>query len=212
VLEKHGDFLRDFRGDTVRPSTLDVMHELGLLEAFLARPHDKARELKVRFSDGEAVIADFSRLRTRCGFRLMGNAQVLGVVEIQGRVTGVRVSMPQGETRFTADLVVAADGRRSILREAAGLKVRNLGAPMDALWMRIARQSGDRRAAAASSALGACSPPSTGAATGSAPTSSPRAGSRPCALAGWKLSTATSLRSCRCGPSVFRKRSTAGTR
>lgn len=166
VLEKHADFLRDFRGDTVHPSTLDVMHELGLLEAFLARPHDKARELRVRFRDGEAVVADFSRLRTRCGFiamvpqwefldfvrdeaerfpgfRLMVNAQVLDIVQAQGRVTGVRVGTPQGAMEVAADLVIAADGRRSVLREAAGLRVRNLGAPMDALWMRIPRQPGD---------------------------------------------------------------------
>src|SRR3954467_8004842 len=71
VLEKHADFLRDFRGDTVHPSTLEVMHELGLLEAFLERPHDKARDIRAVIGDTAAVIADFSRLRTRCGFIAM---------------------------------------------------------------------------------------------------------------------------------------------
>ncbi|HYF42085.1 MAG TPA: FAD-dependent oxidoreductase [Ramlibacter sp.] len=166
VLEKHSDFFRDFRGDTVHPSTLQVMDDLGLLEDFLARPHDKAREIKVRFRDGEAVLADFSRLRTRCGFiamvpqwefldflrvqaqryptfRLLMNAQATGVIEQGGRVSGVRVSTPEGELELPADLVVAADGRHSTLRDAAGLRVRNLGAPMDALWMRISRGPGD---------------------------------------------------------------------
>lgn len=166
VLEKHNDFFRDFRGDTVHPSTLEVMNDLGLLQAFLARPHDKAREIKARFRDGEAVLADFTRLRTRCGFiamvpqwdfldflrvqaqrypgfRLLMNAQATGLLEQDGRTAGVRVSTPEGDGDLTADLVVAADGRHSVLRAAAGLRVRDLGAPMDALWMRIGKRAGD---------------------------------------------------------------------
>jgi 2-polyprenyl-6-methoxyphenol hydroxylase-like FAD-dependent oxidoreductase len=166
VLEKHGDFLRDFRGDTVHPSTLQVMHELGLLDDFLARPHDKAYEPRVTMGAEEALIADFRRLRARCGFiamvpqwefldflrdnavlypnfRLLLNAEATGVSERDGRVTGVVARTPEGELRIEADLVVGADGRRSTLRQAAGLTVRDLGAPIDVLWMRIAKRAGD---------------------------------------------------------------------
>ncbi|MDB5945697.1 MAG: Monooxygenase, binding [Ramlibacter sp.] len=166
VLEKHGDFLRDFRGDTVHPSTLQLMHELGLLDAFLARPHDKAYEIRASVGGQEAVVADFRRLKTRCGFiamvpqwefldflrehaslypgfHLRMNAEATELVRSQGRVTGVLARTPQGELRIDADLVIGADGRRSTLRQAAGLKVRDLGAPIDVLWMRIAKQPAD---------------------------------------------------------------------
>jgi 2-polyprenyl-6-methoxyphenol hydroxylase-like FAD-dependent oxidoreductase len=166
VLEKHGDFLRDFRGDTVHPSTLELMHELGLLDEFLQRPHDKAYELSVTIGGQLAMIADFRRLKTRCGFiammpqwefldfirdhavlcpgfHLLMNTEATGLVETSGRVTGVVARTAQGELRIDADLVVGADGRRSTLRQAAGLKVRDLGAPIDVLWMRIAKQAGD---------------------------------------------------------------------
>jgi 2-polyprenyl-6-methoxyphenol hydroxylase-like FAD-dependent oxidoreductase len=166
VLEKHADFLRDFRGDTVHPSTLDVIAELGLLEAFLARPHDKARDVRAVIGGTEVVIADFSRLSTRCGFIAMMpqwefldflrdeaavypefdlrmQAEATAVIEEGGRVTGVKVSTPQGESAIRADLVVAADGRRSTLRTAAGLVVNNLGAPIDVLWLRIGKHPGD---------------------------------------------------------------------
>lgn len=166
VLEKHADFLRDFRGDTVHPSTLEVMHELGLLDAFLARPHDKAHDVRVTIAGTEAVVADFSRLRTRCGFiamvpqwefldflrdeaerypgfQLLMQTQALGVLEEGGQVVGVRAGTPQGEVEIRCGLVIGADGRRSTVREAAGLAVRNLGAPIDVLWMRVARHAGD---------------------------------------------------------------------
>lgn len=167
VVEKHADFLRDFRGDTVHPSTLQVMHELGLLEAFLERPHDKAVELRGVFGDEDVVLADFSRLKkARCGFiammpqwefldflrdeallypgfKLVQQAEVLDVVREGGRIAGLRVAAPWGETVVRADLVVGCDGRHSRVREAAGLKVRNLGAPIDVLWMRIIRRQGD---------------------------------------------------------------------
>lgn len=167
VLEKHADFLRDFRGDTVHPSTLQVMDELGLLDAFLARPHDKAVELKGVFGDEDVVLADFSRLKNaRCGFiammpqwefldflrdeaerypgfRLLQQAEVLDLVREDGRVAGVRAAGPEGERVVRADLVIGADGRRSRVREAAGLSVRNLGAPIDVLWMRIVRRASD---------------------------------------------------------------------
>ncbi len=166
VLEKHGDFLRDFRGDTVHPSTLQVMHELGLLDALLARPHDRAYEIGVTVGEQQVLIADFRRLKTRCGFiammpqwefldflrgnastypgfHLMMNTEATGLMQSGGRVTGVVARTPQGELRVEADLVVCADGRRSVLREAAGLSVRDLGAPIDVLWLRIGKRQGD---------------------------------------------------------------------
>jgi 2-polyprenyl-6-methoxyphenol hydroxylase-like FAD-dependent oxidoreductase len=166
VLEKHADFLRDFRGDTVHPSTLDVMHELGVLESFLERPHNKARDIRVVIGGAEAVIADFSRLRTRCGFvamvpqwefldflrdeaalypgfHLLMETQATGLMQADGRVVGMRAETPSGEIEIRADLVVGADGRHSAVRKAAGLAVRNLGAPIDVLWMRIMKRRTD---------------------------------------------------------------------
>ena len=166
VLEKHGDFLRDFRGDTVHPSTLEVMHEIGALDALLQRPHDEARDVRAVIGDTQAVLADFTRLRTRCGFialmpqwefldflrdeaarypgfHLLMRAQATGLVETQGRVIGLRAETPTGEIEIRADLVIGADGRHSIIRDAAGLRVRNLGAPIDVLWMRITKRLSD---------------------------------------------------------------------
>jgi len=166
VLEKHADFLRDFRGDTVHPSTLQVMHELGLLDKFLARPHDEVSEMRAMVGDTELVLANFKRLRIRCqfiammpqwefldfvrdeaerypGFRLLQNAEVTGVSEEGGSVTGVQVTTEGGPLQVRADLVIGADGRRSTVRAAAGLVVRDLGAPIDVLWMRLPRLPGD---------------------------------------------------------------------
>ncbi len=166
VLEKHGDFLRDFRGDTVHPSTLDVMGDLGLLDAFLARPHDEARHLRATISGQQVGLADFSRLRTRCkfiamvpqwefldflrdeaevwpGFRLLLNTEGIGLVEREGQVVGVEARNAAGPLQITADLVVACDGRRSVLRGAAGLTVRDIGAPIDVLWMRLPKKPTD---------------------------------------------------------------------
>jgi 2-polyprenyl-6-methoxyphenol hydroxylase-like FAD-dependent oxidoreductase len=166
VLEKHADFLRDFRGDTVHPSTLQVIHELGLLDKFLARPHDRVSEMRAMVGDTELVLASFKRLRLRCqfiammpqwefldfvrdeaetfpGFRLLQNAEVTGVSEEGGCVTGVQVTTPDGPLQVKADLVVGADGRRSTVRAAAGLVVRDLGAPIDVLWMRLPKLPGD---------------------------------------------------------------------
>ena len=166
VLEKHADFLRDFRGDTVHPSTLQVMDELGLLESFLERPHDEARDIRAVIGGTEAVIADFSRLRTRCrfiamvpqwefldflrdeaalypGFHLSMETEAMGLVEKAGRIVGVRARTAAGETEIRADLVIGADGRGSVVREAAGLRVQDLGAPIDVLWMRIMKRRSD---------------------------------------------------------------------
>lgn len=166
VLEKHGDFLRDFRGDTVHPSTLEVIHELGLLDAFLARPHDKARKLRVSVGGTEVSVADFSRLRTRCGFiammpqwefldflrdhavlrpnfHLILNAEVTGLIEQGERVLGIRATTTEGPLNVVADLVIGADGRHSAVRTLAGMTVLDLGAPIDVLWMRMPMAAGD---------------------------------------------------------------------
>ena len=166
VLEKHADFLRDFRGDTIHPSTLEVLHELGLLEAFLALPHQEARELHGNIEGVQFPLADFSRVPARCkfiafipqwdfldflaqkaaryaGFALRMRAEATGLLEESGRVVGLRAQTPQGPLEVRADLVVAADGRGSVLREKAGLKVRALGAPMDVLWFRLSRRADD---------------------------------------------------------------------
>lgn len=170
VLEKHADFLRDFRGDTIHPSTLELMHELGLLEEFLKRPHSKVYELGGKIGDTAVTLADFRHLPTRCrfvafmpqwdfldflatqgrrypSFRLMMLAEAVDLLEEGGRVAGVRVQTPDGPAEVHADLVIGADGRGSIVRERAGLVVDNLGAPMDVLWTRVSRLPSDPKAA-----------------------------------------------------------------
>jgi 2-polyprenyl-6-methoxyphenol hydroxylase-like FAD-dependent oxidoreductase len=165
-LEKHADFLRDFRGDTVHPSTLEVIHELGLLEDFLKRPHQEARQLYGFVGDTEVTIADFSHLPTHCkfialmpqwdfldfiaghargypAFRLRMQAEVTGLIEEGGRIAGVRAETPEGPLEVRAALTVGADGRHSTVREKARLKVKDLGAPIDVLWMRLPWRSGD---------------------------------------------------------------------
>ena len=166
VLEKHSDFLRDFRGDTIHPSTLEVLHELGLLEEFLKLPHQKAHELGAYIGDRAIPFADFTHLPTRCKFiafipqwdflnflaqqaahyphfDLRMSAEATDLIEDSGRVVGVRAQTPSGRLEIRADLVVAADGRASILREEAGLQVQDLGAPMDVLWFRLSRRPDD---------------------------------------------------------------------
>jgi len=166
VLEKHADFLRDFRGDTVHPSTLEVMHELGLLEEFLRRPHQKLSRIEGLVGGQPIVMADFSHLPVRCkfiafmpqwdfldflarqgrklpGFRLVMQAEATGLLEDAGRIAGVQARTADGPVEIRAALTVAADGRRSLLREQAGLEVRDFGAPMDVLWMRLSRRPGD---------------------------------------------------------------------
>jgi len=166
VLEKHGDFLRDFRGDTIHPSTLELMHEFGLLAEFLQRPHQEARQITGYFGDTEVIVADFTRLSTQCKFlafmpqweflnflaeqgnrlptfRVRMRAEVIALIEESGKVAGVEATTPDGPLQVRADLVVGADGRHSTVRAQAGLKVKNLGAPIDVLWMRLSRQDGD---------------------------------------------------------------------
>ena len=160
VLEKHADFLRDFRGDTVHPSTLRLLDEVGLADAFLQLPHQQVRRLGVTTDDGTSVVADFGRLpgrfpflafvpqwdlldllaesaRRSPGFELRMDAEVVGLLQEDGRVVGVRCRTPEGEREVRARLTVAADGRNSTLRAAAGLPLREFGAPMDVLWFRL---------------------------------------------------------------------------
>jgi 2-polyprenyl-6-methoxyphenol hydroxylase-like FAD-dependent oxidoreductase len=166
VLEKHADFLRDFRGDTIHPSTLEVMHELGFLDRFLALPHERVYRLSARVGDVTLPIADFDHLPARCRFiafmpqwdflnflaeegrryatfRLWMRAEVTGLLEESGRVTGLDMRTPDGARAVRASLVVAADGRSSLVRERAGLPVDVLGAPMDVLWFRLTRRPDD---------------------------------------------------------------------
>jgi 2-polyprenyl-6-methoxyphenol hydroxylase-like FAD-dependent oxidoreductase len=163
VLEKHGDFLRDFRGDTVHPSTLRLLDELGLAEEFLRLPHQEVTRLGVTTDDGTFVVADFGRLtgafpflvfvpqwdlldflavhaRRYPNFHLRMNAEAVGLLRAGGQVTGVRFRTPDdGEREVRAQLTVAADGRNSGLRVDAGLRLRDFGAPMDVLWFRLSK-------------------------------------------------------------------------
>ena len=166
VLEKHEDFLRDFRGDTIHPSTLELMHELGLLDAFLQLPHQKVKQLVAQIGADRVTIADFSHVPTRCKFialmpqwdfldfiadqgrryatfHLHMRTQATRLIERDGAVRGLIATSPEGELEFRADLVVGADGRRSALRSEAGLAVLDLGAPMDVLWFRLSRKESD---------------------------------------------------------------------
>ena len=166
VLEKHVDFLRDFRGDTIHPSTLEVIHELGLLDQLLALPHQKVYELRAQVGETALTLADFTHLPTRCNFiafmpqwdflnflarhaagyapfRLMMEAEVTEVIEENGSIAGVQVTTPAGALEVRADLTVAADGRTSVVRARAALPVEEFGAPMDVLWFRLSRRPGD---------------------------------------------------------------------
>ena len=166
VLEKHADFLRDFRGDTIHPSTLEIMYELGILDAFLKRPHQEVRELAGLIGDERVVIADFSHLPTHCrfialmpqwdfldflaeqarrypGFHLKMRARVTDLIMEHGRVLGLHAETPEGPLEIRADLVVGADGRHSDVRMRAGLKVEDFGAPMDVIWFRLSKRPSD---------------------------------------------------------------------
>ena len=167
VLEKHADFLRDFRGDTIHPSTLEVMHELGLLDAFLKRPHSEVQQANGQIGTQPVHIADFSHLPTRCKFiafmpqwdfldflaeegkrfpffRLEMESEVVDLLHEGERVVGVKVRTKSGERALRSDLVVAADGRHSIVRECAQLERLDLGAPIDALWLRLSKRQDDK--------------------------------------------------------------------
>jgi 2-polyprenyl-6-methoxyphenol hydroxylase-like FAD-dependent oxidoreductase len=166
VLEKHADFLRDFRGDTIHPSTLAVMDELGLLDDLLKLPHNKVARLGVQVGDASINFADFTWLPPRYAFiammpqwdflnfladearkypnfkRIM-QANVVDLIDEGGRIAGVRATTPDGPLEVRARLTVGCDGRKSIVRAKAGLEVEDIGAPIDVFWMRISRLPGD---------------------------------------------------------------------
>jgi len=166
VLEKHGDFLRDFRGDTIHPSTLELMHELGLLDEFLALPHQRVSELGGVVNGHAVPIGDFSRLPTHCkfiafmpqwdflnflakhakrfpNFELRMEHNVVDLLFDGNRVSGLRAMTPNGEAELSADLIVGCDGRSSIVRDRAGFEVREFGVAIDVLWTRISKQGQD---------------------------------------------------------------------
>jgi 2-polyprenyl-6-methoxyphenol hydroxylase-like FAD-dependent oxidoreductase len=166
VLEKHADFLRDFRGDTVHPSTLELMYELGLLDEFLTLPHRKVERFGADIGGKHVQIVDLTHLPTHCKyialmpqwdfldflakkgsgyetFDLRMEAEATDLIEEEGRIVGVRAKTPQGDLSVKADLIVGCDGRHSTLRREAGLKSDDFGAPMDVLWFRVSRKEGD---------------------------------------------------------------------
>ena len=166
VLEKHADFLRDFRGDTVHPSTLMIMQELGLIDDFLKLPHSEIRAFAAEIGDTRVKIADFARVATPFKFvalmpqwdflnfmadrgrrfpalKVMMSAQVTSLIETAGRVVGVKATAPDGPLEVRATLVVGCDGRSSTVRTASGLVVQDLGSPIDVLWCRVSKKPGD---------------------------------------------------------------------
>jgi 2-polyprenyl-6-methoxyphenol hydroxylase-like FAD-dependent oxidoreductase len=166
VVEKHADFLRDFRGDTIHPSTLEVMTELGLVDEFLRLPHTRAPKLTAEMGGGKITIADFSRLPVKNrfiafmpqwdfltflashaqrhpNFRLIMQARVIDLLEDNKTVCGLLVDTPEGKVSIHSRLVVGADGRNSAVREQAGLDVEDFGSPSEVVWMRLSKQPGD---------------------------------------------------------------------
>lgn len=166
VLEKHADFFRDFRGDTIHPSTLELMYELGLLEKFLKQPHQEVSQLRAVINGQTVPVADFSKLPTRCKFiafmpqwdflnfisshakafptfQLLMQHEVIDLTFDQQRVIGVRVKRPAGELEIGADLVIGADGRHSIICTRGELERQQFGVPIDVLWMQISKKQGD---------------------------------------------------------------------
>ncbi|MGA8919739.1 MAG: FAD-dependent oxidoreductase [Pseudolabrys sp.] len=166
VLEKHADFLRDFRGDTVHPSTLEMMSELGLLNEFLKLPHSEVRQLSLQIGDDRVVIGHFEHLPVHCKFialmpqwdflnfiadhakryqtfDLRMQAEAIDLIEENGRVVGLHAKTPDGGIEIRADLIVGCDGRHSTIRAKAGLKSDDYGAPMDVMWFRLSRKPGD---------------------------------------------------------------------
>lgn len=163
MLEKHADFFRDFRGDTVHPSTLQVMYELGLIDGFLKLPHQQIQQLDGIFGGTSVRIADLSRLSVKYPFiammpqwdflnflresgnrfaslKVLMSAEATDLIRNGDAVTGVRAKTPDGPVDIAADLVIGCDGRHSIVRERAGLAVEEIGAPMDVLWFRVGRR------------------------------------------------------------------------
>lgn len=166
VLEKHPDFLRDFRGDTIHPSTLQIMHELGLLDGLLTLPHTKAYRLHAEIGGQDITIADFSRIPARCrfiafmpqweflnyiareaakypNFKLIMPANVVDLIERDGNVTGLVAATPDETINISAKLVVGADGRNSVVRAKAGMEIESFGSPSQILWMKLSHLPDD---------------------------------------------------------------------
>jgi 2-polyprenyl-6-methoxyphenol hydroxylase-like FAD-dependent oxidoreductase len=166
VLEKYPDFFRDFRGDTIHPSTLQIMRELGFAEELLHQPHQKVRDLAFHIGDKDYKFVDLSHLRVfypfiammpqwdflnflakkgekYLGFKLRQNTEVIALTVQEGRVIGLRAKTASGELEVSADLVIGADGRHSTVRDKAGFKILDIGAPIDVLWFRLSRPSKD---------------------------------------------------------------------
>src|SRR5437660_10427550 len=166
VLEKHSHFLREFRGDTIHPSTLEIMHELVILDQFPQRPHQELRALAGQVGQDIVTIADFTHLPTHCRFlafmpqwdfldfiteqarrystfHLKMQAEVTDLIEEKGAVAAVQVKTPEGPLQIRAQLTVGADGRHSVVREPAGLEVSKLGPPRAGMWMRYSRRPTD---------------------------------------------------------------------
>ena len=166
VLEKHADFFRDFRGDTIHPSTVELMHELGLLEAFLQVPHQEIEHLNGQFNGVDVRLADFTHLPVAKpilalmpqwdflnflvqqaarypGFTLLHETAVNGLIKEGSRITGIKAAGPKGMIEIKANLIIGADGRSSDTRRLAGLQVINTGAPIDVLWFRLSKTKAD---------------------------------------------------------------------
>jgi len=166
VLEKHEDFFRDFRGDTIHPSTLQVMHELSLLDEFLKLPHQEVKQLGAQIGDDLVMMADFSHLPTQAKFlafmpqwdfldflathgkryptfHLRMRAEVDELLKDGDRIVGLKAATPDADIEVRADLVIGTDGRNSTVRALAGLEVEDMGAPMDVLWLRLTRRPED---------------------------------------------------------------------
>lgn len=166
VLEKHNDFFRDFRGDTIHPSTLQIMHDLGILEQFLKLPHQKTTQLRGYIEDFQVTIADFAKLNVVCpyiafmpqwdflnflaaqakqypNFKLLMQTEATDIIKENGKIVGVTARSAQGTMQIRSQLVVACDGRHSTIREVTDLQVIDIGAPMDVLWFRLSRKATD---------------------------------------------------------------------
>jgi len=169
VLEKHKDFFRDFRGDTIHPSTLELMHELGLLDEFLKIPHQEVSRLTFQVGAERIPMVDFRHLPTRCKFvalmpqwdfldfiakqgrryphfQLRMETEATGLITEGDRVVGLRAKTPAGDLEIRAALAVGCDGRHSTVRQSAKLEVEDVGAPIDVLWFRLSRKTSDTEA------------------------------------------------------------------
>ena len=166
VLEKWPDFFRDFRGDTIHPSTMEILHELGLLKEFVKLPHDEIREVEADIGGFKVSMADFSHLKVQCpylafipqwdflnfisaeakkhpSFHLLMETEATDIIEEGGAVVGVRAKDKSGEFQIRSELVIGADGRHSTVREKSGLAAHESGSPIDVLWFRISRKESD---------------------------------------------------------------------